>query len=83
LQQPGTVPTGATNTVYFSMRDGEVISVNRMAALMGHDIAYLNLKGISEAKLRFMLGMSLHRAVIGVLLLGVIAAPGSWGEGLQ
>ena len=58
------------------MHDGEVISVKRMAALMGHDIDTLDLQGITPNKLRIMLGMSLHRAVIGVLVLGVVAATG-------
>ena len=71
----GTVPTGATNTVYWSMRHGRKLSTSGMGALMGHDMPGFRLPNdLSESQFRGLLGNGLHTAAIGVSMCGAIAA---------
>jgi site-specific DNA-cytosine methylase len=72
----GLMPTLVVNSSMFSFRDADTLGTAEVAKLMGHDIGNLDLTGISERQFRHMLGMSLHKSVAGLLVIGLLAALG-------
>ena len=58
----------------FSLMDGRELSVAMMAKLMGHDLEEKTLNLTSERHMRHMLGMSVHVAVAGYVLVGLLAS---------
>ena len=74
LRVDGTVPTMATNAAMFSLDDGNFLSLGEMAKLMGHDIVSLKTDGITGNQFRRLLGMSVHVAVAGYMVIGLLSA---------
>ena len=73
----GSVPMLGTNSSLVSLGTASTLTTAEVAKLMGHELQSLNLQGITERQLRGMIGMSLHRATAGLLMLGLIASLGS------
>ena len=67
----GTMPTGAR---MWSLMDGRELEVPEMAKLMGHHVRDMKVQGTSSKALRRMLGMSVHVAVAGYALIGLLAS---------
>ena len=72
----GGVSPFATTSSMFALGPARTLTTAEMAKLMGHKLDELNLAGISEAKFRHMLGMSLHKGTAGFLMLGLLAPLG-------
>ena len=81
LRADNVIGALATNASVFSFADGESLTTAEVAKLMGHQMERLNLDGISESKLRHMLGMPLHKTVAGLLLIGLLSCVGGDPEG--
>jgi site-specific DNA-cytosine methylase len=71
----GSVPTLATNTRIWSFPDGRELSTVELALLMGHhDVREFRGLPHAEANWRRLLGNSIHRGNMGVILVGALAA---------
>ena len=73
----GTIPTLTTTSDIYSFGDGCSLSPSECAKLMGHDMACINVDGVSPRQLRTGLGMSVHVSIAGLILAGLIASIGS------
>ena len=73
----GVMGTLTTHSSMFSLADADCLSTSELAKLMGHNIEKLKLVKISESKMRHMLGMSLHLATAGALMVGLLASAGN------
>ena len=76
LRADGIVNTLLTNSSLFSLRDARVLNIAESSKLMGYDMGSLNLEGVTETQFRHMLGMSVHKGVAGLLLIGLLATLG-------
>ena len=65
----------ATNTVLWSMKLGKLLTIKQSAELMGHQMedGGPNFEGIPKSVQQRLIGNSIHVAVIGSLLIAVIA----------
>ena len=73
----GIVPTMGTNSVMWSMHAGRALTVSEMAKLMGQDLDKADLRFLKEARVRHMLGVSMHGAIASFALAGLLAAFGA------
>ena len=68
----GTVPTIATNSAMHCFRSGKRLSTYQMAALMGLRLEAVDLTHVTENQFRVRLGLSIHIAVMGFMLLALL-----------
>ena len=68
IKTDGSVSPFATSSSMFALGPARTLTTAEMAKLMGHKLGKLTLAGISEAKFRHMLGMSLHKGTAGFLM---------------
>ena len=74
MRTDGTVGTMATGARMWSFMDGRELGILEMAKLMGHHVRDMKVQGTSLFNLRRMLGMSVHVAVAGYVLIGLLAS---------
>lgn len=76
LQKDGSLPTLARNSAIFCFRAGRLLTTAEKAALMGFDLGEMQFpQGCSEAWLRERLGLSIHVASLGLMLLALVSSP--------
>ena len=73
VRNDGCVPTAATNSVMYSLRDGRSLSVPMMAKLMGRSVADIKSQ-TTATQFKHMLGMSFHPACSASLIACFLAA---------
>ena len=74
MSTDGSLPTAASNASMWSVADGTQLTVSALAKLMGHNIQSFNIKGITEPKMRHMLGHGIHVATAGTCVATLLAS---------
>ena len=75
MQADGTTPTFTTSTSLWSMQAGEALTGADMAGLMGFRMEHIHLVGLTQPWFKKKLGLSVHVASFGVIMLAGIASP--------
>lgn len=71
----GYVPTLATSSTPFCFQTGAFLTTYQLATLMGMQLKSINLNGFGERWFRMKIGLSVHPANFGIVLMALIAAP--------
>lgn len=69
----GAIPCVTRNSALFSLRATRLLTTYEVAALMGLDLADVNVEGLSESQVRKMLGNMMHVGNLGGALLCMLA----------
>ncbi len=75
LAWDGTMPTLATNSTPFCFQLGRFLTTHEKAFLMGFASDKMNFTGCSEAWFCARLGLSIHTASLGAILLALLTKP--------
>ncbi len=75
LRRDGAIPTLTTSSHIFCLQQGGYLSTGHLSSLMGFDVADYDLQGCTEAWWRKRLGLCMHPASIGSMMLVLISAP--------
>ena len=72
----GVIPTLGQNASMWSTKDGRELSTYELAACMGHVMSesYYNEAPISESAMRKRLGLGMHVAACGSVMMALIAS---------
>ena len=71
----GAVPTVTTTSALHCFQVGQALSTYQLSSLMGLDLEGVDLRGVQEAWMRRQLGLGVHIASFGLVLLAVMATP--------
>ena len=74
IRYEGRVGCLSTTSSMFSFGTASTLTTADLAKLMGHNLDELILDDLTENQFRHMLGMSVHKAVAGYLMLGMIGS---------
>ena len=76
LQRDGSLPTLARNSSIFCLQAGRFLTTPEKAALMGINLGHLHFpQQCTEAWLKERLGLSIHVASLGTMMLSLVAVP--------
>ena len=71
----GAVPTLTTTSALHCLQVGHALNTYQLSSLMGLSLEGVDLRGVQEAWMRRRLGLGVHIASFGLVLLAVMATP--------
>ena len=71
----GVVPTLTTTSALHCLQVGHALNTYQLSSLMGLSLEGVDLRGVQEAWMRRRLGLGVHIASFGLVLLAVMATP--------